>query len=253
VCVPPHSAVQPLLCRVHAGGEDSWEIGGVVDVMDLAKLALESAWGACGDRCWVGRLGLCVFLWPPFADTSLDLGLASRGSGSECGRGTRECVATCVVVESLEANVDNPPPPWYPPPSTSPSPSHTPHGADAAARREGHLEDLLGSEELATLTEEAPPSETVTPLLRSPSSDEPDSIAAAANVSCNNPTCTVGATQSLLHVCGAWLLACTHWVECGRALRGGCVSLETNPNNTNKLCSHLHVQQVTRCGPQFST
>lgn len=99
----------PLLCRVHAGGEDSWEIGGVVDVMDLAKLALETA------------------------------------------------------------------------------------------RREGHLEDLLGSEELATLTEEAPPSETVTPLLRSPSSDEPDSIAAAANVSCNNPTCTVGATQSLLH------------------------------------------------------
>ena len=93
---PPHSAVQPLLCRVHAGGEDSWEIGGVVDVMDLAKLALESAWGACGDRCWVG---LGAFLWPPFAWRAvppfyfhcltllLHLGFDSRGNRSECGRG----------------------------------------------------------------------------------------------------------------------------------------------------------------------
>ena len=31
------------MCRIAGGSGESWEIGGVVDVMDLAKLAIEAA------------------------------------------------------------------------------------------------------------------------------------------------------------------------------------------------------------------
>ena len=80
-----------------------------------------------------------------------------------------------------------------------------------AARREGHLEDLLGSEpvgeEEESTAEPPPPLGSDTPLVRSPSSVEDDCIAAAANVSCNNPTCTVSAHDTLLSVRTLRLLA----------------------------------------------
>ena len=118
--------VQPLLSRIEGAGAERWEITGVVDVMDLAKIVLE------------------------------------------------------------------------------------------AVKKEGHLDDLLP----ATAPKEADPAEDAMHLCEpsaaaEASGEDVDTISSAANCSCNNPTQTVAASDTLLQVCGEVQRAVWRGSVCG--------------------------------------